>query len=181
MVAKKKSAKKKPMDHEGKAYQAALKEFGAALKLLREGAFEKAREAFGTLAEEHSHEPELAQRARTYIRVCEEKLAAEPGEPCTPDGWYYLGVVRSNQGRREEALECFGKALQQDPTSPKYLYARAATYGLMERAEAAVNDLRQAVLGDPTVRFQAVNDSDFEPIRDDAGFIDLVEPTPVEG
>jgi len=174
------ATKKKTAKAEGPSYQAGLKEFGSALDLLRKGSLEKARTAFDAIATEFATEPELAQRAKTYSSVCSSRMPTEGGEPCTPDEWYYQGVVHSNMGRSEQALEYFGKALQQDPTSAKYLYARSATQGREGNAEAAVNDLRQAVLADPTVRFQAVNDSDFEPIRDDAGFIDLIEPTPVE-
>ena len=42
----------------------------------------------------------------------------------------------------------------------------------------AVTDLRQAIASDPTVRFQAVNDPDFEKIREEPAFIDIIEPTP---
>ena len=44
--------------------------------------------------------------------------------------------------------------------------------------EKAVADLRQAISVDPTVRFQAVNDPDFERIREEPAFIDIIEPTP---
>ena len=45
-------------------------------------------------------------------------------------------------------------------------------------AVAAVEDLRQAIAADPKLRYQAANDGDFEKIRDEAAFIDLIEPTP---
>ena len=45
-------------------------------------------------------------------------------------------------------------------------------------AEAAVADLRKSISIDPLIRFQLINDSDFEQIRDEATFIDLIEPTP---
>lgn len=163
---------------DGDAYQAALKEFGSACTLLQKGDFGKAMEAFRSIALANPGERELVQRAETYVKICESRLAPEPGEPCTADHWYYLGVILCNEGKHDEAIRYLGNALTQDPTSPKYLYARASAFAMQGNAQSAVADLRQAVLGDPTVRFQAVNDPDFEPIRDDAGFIDLVEPTP---
>ena len=50
----------------------------------------------------------------------------------------------------------------------------------MGLAVTDLNDrrLRRAVAAEPTLRFQASNDSDFERIRDDAAFIDVIEPTP---
>jgi len=46
------------------------------------------------------------------------------------------------------------------------------------RVDAAVRDLRQAITVDPQVRFQAGNDPDFEAIREEPAFIDIIEPTP---
>jgi tetratricopeptide (TPR) repeat protein len=163
------------------AYQSALKEFGNASRLLQKGDYAKAKAAFQAIAAGNPEERELVQRAETYVTICDNRMAPPAGEPCTADDWYYQGVVSSNQGNHDEAIRCLGKALKQEPTSPKYLFARASAFGKQGNAQLAVADLRQAVLGDPAVRFQAVNDSDFEPIRDDAGFIDLIEPTPAEG
>ena len=162
------------------AYESALKEFGAASRLLQKGDFSKAKEAFQAIADGNPEERELMQRARTYATICENKLAPAAGEPCTAEDWYYKGVVCSNQGNHDEAIRCLGHAIKQDPTSPKYLFARASAFSMQGNPQMAVADLRQAVLGDPAIRFQAVNDPDFEPIRDDAGFIDLIEPTPAE-
>ena len=44
--------------------------------------------------------------------------------------------------------------------------------------EQAVSDLRQAIAADPQIRFQAINDPDFEQIREEPAFIDIIEPTP---
>ncbi len=163
------------------AYDSALKEFGKASKLLQKGDYATAREAFLAIAAGSPEERELAQRAGAYATICENRLAPAAGEPSTADDWYYLGVMNSNRRNHDEAIRCLGNALKQDPTSPKYLFARASAFSMQGNAQLAVADLRQAVLGDPAIRFQAVNDSDFEPIRDDAGFIDLIEPTPAEG
>ncbi len=181
MVTKKTQSSPSQAAVKSDAYQTALKEFGGATKLLRKGDNAKAKEMFQTIPDAIPEERELVQRVETYIAICEKRMAPAAGEPCTADDWYYLGVIRSNEGRFDEAIQYLGNALKQDPTSPKYLYARASTLGLQGNAQLAVADLRQAVLSDPTIRFQAVNDSDFELIRDDAGFIDLIEPTPAEG
>ena len=182
MATKKKSKRREAKTAaQTDAYKSSLKEFGAASKLLQKGDYSKAKEAFHAIAKGNPEERELVQRAETYVTICENKLAPAPGEPCTADDWYYQGVVNSNKGDHDEAIRCLGNALKQDPTSPKYLFARASAFGMQGNAQLAVADLRQAVLGDPAIRFQAVNDSDFEGIRDDAGFIDLIEPTPAEG
>jgi hypothetical protein len=67
--------------------------------------------------------------------------------------------------------------MQQTPNSAKLLYARASAWAISGRADSAVSDLRQAIALDPTLRFQAVNDFDFERIREEPSFIDIIEPT----
>jgi tetratricopeptide (TPR) repeat protein len=86
--------------------------------------------------------------------------------------------MSSNNGQYDEALDLLERALQQMPDSPKVLYARASTWSLKGNAEAAVAELRRAISVDPRVRFQATNDPDFEPIREEPAFIDIIEPTP---
>ena len=77
-----------------------------------------------------------------------------------------------------EAVSLLDRALVQDPTSVRVLYARACAWALQKNAERAVSDLRSAIAVDPTIRFQAINDSDFERIREEPAFIDVIEPTP---
>ena len=65
-------------------------------------------------------------------------------------------------------------------SADKVLYARATVHARVGNGELAIADLRAAVAIDPKLRFQATNDQDFDGIRDDASFIDIVEPTPAE-
>ena len=82
-----------------------------------------------------------------------------------------------NSGDTEGSIRLLDQALQHDPTSVRVLYARSSAWALSGNADAAVRDLRQAIAGDPTIRFQAVNDADFERIREEPAFIDIIEPT----
>ena len=78
----------------------------------------------------------------------------------------------------DTAIKLLDQALGEDPSSARYLYARASAYALKGHADAAIGDLRQAIIIEPTVRFQAANDTDFEQIREEPSFIDIIEPTP---
>ncbi|MDX1390378.1 MAG: tetratricopeptide repeat protein, partial [Acidobacteriota bacterium] len=110
--------------------------------------------------------------------VAERTLTPPPPEPTNAEGFYARGVLRSNRGDLDGALTDLNRALETDSSSPRFLYARASVYALKKQAEAAAADLRKAVQSDPTVRFQATNDPDFEAIRDEATFIDVIEPSP---
>ncbi len=159
-------------------YEAALKAFASAVELLHKGDYARARDAFERIAAENAHEMELSARARDYAAACARRLAPEPARPKDPDELYYRGVVQANAGRLDAALELLGQALDKAPGSAKVLYARATTHAQLGDGAAAISDLRAAVGAEPTLRFQALNDPDFDGIRDEAGFIDVVEPTP---
>ncbi len=160
------------------AFEAALKQFTTALNLFHKGAYPEAMEIFRSLEPVSGEEPVLAGRARTYAVVCERKVRSGSWEPRTPEERYRLGVAQANEGRLEEALRLYDLALQESPDHPGYLYARASVRALQGNAEAAAADLKRAIQVEPHLRFQAANDPDFESVRDDPVFIDVIEPTP---
>ena len=159
------------------AFETALKDYASALDLLRKGDFERAKEQLQAVQSAVPNEPELLDRAEIYVRVCDRRLA---GEPDTPSGGelYRQAVFLSNSGDSDTAIELLDRALADDPGSVESLYVRACAWALKGVADAAVRDLRQAIALDPKIRFQAVNDPDFEKIREEPAFIDIIEPTP---
>ena len=106
------------------AYEVALERFGAALERLRTEDYAGAREMFERLAKETVDETELADRSRTYARICEQRLATAAAAPQTSDGFYYQGVVKANQGALEEANRLLDAAVELDPRSAKAFYAK---------------------------------------------------------
>ena len=85
-------------------------------------------------------------------------------------------MLHANAGRLDEALRHLDRAVAAEPGSAAYLYARAAARALQGNSAAAASDLRAAIRIDPSCRHQAANDSDFERIRDEAVFIDVMDP-----
>ncbi len=168
---------KKHPEHSA-AYDAALTEYAAALDVMRKGNYAAALTLFKKVEKACAEEPETAERARLYATLCARKIAPAAAEPTTAEGRYLLGIVRSNEGRGEDAVRLFDEALRQEPGSSRVLYARAAAWALRGNSAACVTDLRQAIAAEPRLRFQAANDSDFEKIRDESAFVDVIEPTP---
>jgi tetratricopeptide (TPR) repeat protein len=176
---RKKSAAPEPSaPPRSEAYEKALTDYTRGLELVHAGDYTAALEIFGTIASENPDEPELSERARSYASVCGKKLAVAPERPTTADGLYHLGVIRANDGHVDEALDLLNQGLELEAGSPRLHYARASVFALKGQADAAVADLRKAIEGDAKLRFQASNDPDFERIRDEASFIDVIEPTP---
>jgi tetratricopeptide (TPR) repeat protein len=178
MPTKKKAADGGAGADVNQAYEAAVGELAAALETMHKGDFESARQGFDKIAAEHSDEGSLAERARMYSRYCAGRLAGPAPEPQGADEMFYAAVIRSNNGDADGAIELIDRALKIEPESPRLLYARASAAAIKSDADSAVQDLRRAIAVDPQVRFQAANDPDFEVIREEPAFIDIIEPTP---
>ena len=160
------------------AFQQALETFGSALELLQSGEHAEAKELFDSLVAGHPDEPGLMERARTYAMICARRLDPPTPEPVSADEYYLHAVIKLNAREPDAALALLERSLTEQPRAPRLLYARASAHAQKGNAEAAVADLRQAITEDPTIRFQAANDPDFEPIREEPAFIDIIEPTP---
>jgi len=161
-------------------YRQALENFEAALARMNAGDAAGAREAFDRLAAEQTAEPHLADRARVYSAICARRVAPAPEPPRSAEERYHRAVMLVNSGDADSAIRVLDEALHASPNSSELLYVRASAWALKRNVESAVRDLRQAVAGDPQLRFQAANDPDFENVREEPAFIDIIEPTPTE-
>jgi tetratricopeptide (TPR) repeat protein len=176
----------KPVERQSEATRQALEEaynkliggFAGALEAFNRGELAEAKAGFEEVIGSADDEVVLRDRARSYAQICERRMTPAPDEPATAEERYYKAVLLLNDGRADEALLLIDQALQEMPSSAKYLYARASAWALQGNVEAAVSDLRQAISVDPQIRFQATNDPDFERIREEPAFIDIIEPTP---
>jgi tetratricopeptide (TPR) repeat protein len=159
-------------------YDEAIGKYGEAIDALRRADLARARDRFAEVEALSGEEPELAERARTYLRICKNRLAGASPEPVGAQERYHRAVVLSNDGRFDDALRLLDGLVREEPLSVPFLYARASVLALKGVVDRAVADLRQAIMVDPKVRFQAANDTDFERVREEPAFIDIIEPTP---
>src|SRR5262245_47657902 len=160
------------------AYEAAVSEFAAAFSLFGRREFVQAKEKFDAVtAMASADEPILADRARTYASICAQRTGGAPYTSGGADSDYHQGVFAANAGRLDDALAFLDRAAQARPDDASVLYARAAVRGLQGNADAAASELKKAVALDAKFRYQASSDPDFDRVRDEAAFIDVIEPT----
>ncbi len=136
--------------------------------------YEKAREFFEKLASVDP--PEIASRARDYLRMCEQKLSVG-GTPVKGTKEYYdLGVAQLNVRNLDAALESLSKAQKAGANQEHVRYALAAVYALQGKLDAALDHLEAAIQLRPANRFLAARDEDFQSLADHPRFRQLIRP-----
>jgi len=149
----------------------AVKQFEAAVFYFHKESYEKAKEILRSLAD--TAPPEVADRARVHLRLCERRSATAAAPKTAADN-YLFGVAELNAGRPELAAAYLEKARHQEPGREDVCYALAASYALQGKAEGALEVLKVAVDLRPQNRFQARQDPDFRSLAGDPRFQELV-------
>ena len=117
----------------------------------------------------------MPERARTYKALCDRSLERRPS--FKPKGFEELlnyGVYLHNRGEFEQALKFLRQAEELSPKNEHVLYCLAATAARAGDTAAALKALESAIVASAGNRALAKSDSDFDPIRDEDAFIDLV-------
>lgn len=154
----------------------ALKEMERGLAQLHKQNYEEALPHFQAILDGYPQEKELVDRVQVYVRVCRTNIDARTPPQRKPEEYYYLGVMRANEANYDEAVEFLDRALQVDPKDEKAHYVMASTRALRGDREMAIRHLQEAITINPTNRVYAQNDPDFEPIRGDDEFQNLIYP-----
>lgn len=153
----------------------AIRDYERGLKLFHDGKFAEARDVFLALRDGQPGEPELKPRAVAYLQACETRLAVPPPEiPRVPDGLYLQAVLRTNDGRPEEAIPLLERARSQAPKDDRILYLLAVNHFRRAQRERALELLREAIRLRDLNRKLARNDPEFEEIREDRDFLQVV-------
>lgn len=166
---------KKPSAARGKRLSQALDLFEKGAKALGKRDHARAKAHFEELLEKHPDEYDLAERARVYLTICERAVEKQPAyRPKSVEDLVAWGVLLHNDGEYAEAIKQFRKATESAPKNDHALYCLAASSARAGETEAALAALRDAIAVSPESRAQARSDSDFDPLREEEAFVDLV-------
>lgn len=154
----------------------ALKDFERGVMALGKQNYAGALEHFQAIVDGFPKEKELLDRAQVYIRICKGMADQKPAQPRKPDEFFYYGVMKANDAEYEEAVKYLDRALEANPKDEKVHYVLASTLALKGDRQDALKHLREAVELNATNRVYARNDPDFEPLREDEDFMNLIHP-----
>jgi len=160
-------------------HEKALKEFERGVGLLQKQSYSEAIERFQAIVGSFPQEKELTDRAQVYLRICQNVLERKEPQPRKPEDFFYFGVIKANEANYDEAVKFLEKALQANPKDEKVHYVMASTLAAKGDRREALEHLREAIELNATNRIYARNDPDFEPLRDDDNFQNLIHPEEV--
>jgi len=109
-----------------------------------------------------------------YERSIEDFSRANELDPRLTVAYVYRGLAYFNLGRSEEAVEAYEEAIKLDPRFSVAYYQLARLYARQGDNEKAVSDLKKAINLNPELRTKARSDNEFEKIRQQQDFIDLI-------
>ncbi|MFZ0271432.1 MAG: tetratricopeptide repeat protein [Acidobacteriaceae bacterium] len=151
-----------------------LQDYQNALQFMQQGKFEKARALFEKLSRDAP--PEVLERSRVYLAVC-ERNAKDPSLTFkTPEERYDYAVSLLNSGSYEEARDQFEAILDAAPNADFAHYGMALLSSITGQAEEALDHLGRAIQLNPANRIQARSDPDFIDMADDPRFTELLYP-----
>ena len=154
----------------------AVELFEKAMRALGKRDYERAKEHFESLLSANAEERDVAERARLYLGVCRRALDKRPAfKPKTFDELLNHGVFQHNRGDFDEALKLFGQAAEQQPKNEHVLYCIAVSAAQAGDVSGALKSLRAAIQANPASRAQARADVDFDPIRENEEFLEILD------
>jgi tetratricopeptide (TPR) repeat protein len=157
-------------------YAQAVQNYEAGLRAMQEHKFEKAKAHLQKVVGGPSKE--LGDRATVHINTCNQHLERTTTQFKTPEEHYDYTVSLMNLGDYVAAREHLEKLSKQVPKADYVAYGLAALDCLTGKVEDSLRHLDEAIKLNPTLRFQARNDSDFQNLAEDPRFTELLYPDP---
>jgi tetratricopeptide (TPR) repeat protein len=157
-------------------FSQAVQNYEGGLRALQERKFDKAKAQFQKVIE--SGIRELSDRASVHLNACNQHLARTAVAFKTPEEHYDYAISLMNVGDYVTAREHLEKLVKTNAQSDYIWYGLAVLDCLTGHSEDALKRLSEAIRLNPSNRFQARSDSDFNPMADDPRFTELLYPEP---
>jgi len=153
-----------------------LQSYEAGLRAMQEHKYDKAKTLLQKVVSGTNRE--IGDRAAVHLNACNQQLERGATQFKTAEEHYDFVVSLINLGDYVSAREHLDKLSKQVPKADYVAYGLAALDCLTGHVEDSLKNLARAVSLNPTLRFQARNDSDFQNLSEDPRFTELLYPDP---
>jgi tetratricopeptide (TPR) repeat protein len=148
--------------------------YEAALRLMQEGKYDKARAAFDKMLA--AGPGDLAERIRMYINACLQQTAKEKTVFGSCEEHFDYAVSLLNDGNYEDARGEFAAILKENDKADYAFYGLAVLASMTGDSHMCLEHLTEAIRQNPQNRILARSDSDFQDMADDPRFTELLYP-----
>ena len=152
----------------------AIAGYEAALALLHQGKFPKAKEAFIKMLD--TAPPDIAERIRMNINLCLLQVSKGTTTFQSHEEQYDCAISMLNSGHYEDARAHFREIQKNHPEATYVYYGMAVLASMTSEANHCLAHLAEAIRHNPQHRIQARSDSDFQNMADDPRFTELLYP-----
>ena len=157
-------------------YTQAVKNYEDGLRAMQEHKFDKAKGYLQKVI--GGPYKELSDRANVHLNTCNQHAERAAAQFKTPEEHYDYAVSLMNVGDYIAAREHLERLAKQVPKADYLAYGVAALDCLTGHVEDSLRHLEEAIKLNPTLRFQARNDADFQNLSEDPRFTELLYPDP---
>jgi tetratricopeptide (TPR) repeat protein len=154
----------------------AVQNYESGLRAMQEHKFDKAKGFFQKVLA--GPMKELADRANVHLSACNQQLERVTAQFKSAEEHYDYAVSLMNVGDYVGAREHLDKLSKQAPKADFVAYGLAALDCLTGHVEDSLRHLDEAIHINPSLRFQARNDSDFQNLAEDPRFTEMLYPDP---
>jgi TolA-binding protein len=153
----------------------AVEAFERSVAAMHRHQYGEASDGFTRLIQAYPSERGLLDRARVYLDLCQRELRRRPAEPRTVEERLTAATAALNVGDDRSAERLAESVLAEEPRQDLALYLLAVIAARRDATEAALAYLGEAIAVSPDAGAQARLDSDFESLREDERFRQLVD------
>ncbi|MGH9499021.1 MAG: TPR end-of-group domain-containing protein [Terriglobales bacterium] len=154
----------------------AVQNYESGLRAMQEHKFDKAKGLLRKVLD--GPHRELADRASVHLSACNQQLERVTAQFKNTEEHYDYAVSLMNLGDYVGAREHLDKLSKQTPKADFVAYGLAALDCLTGHVEDSLRHLDEAIHINPSLRFQARNDSDFQNLAEDPRFTEMLYPDP---
>lgn len=176
MLEMKKAATPKASPAHDPQFAQSVQNYEAGLRAMQERKFDKAKTLFQKIIA--TGPKELADRATVHLNACNQQLARANVNFKTAEEHYDYVVSLMNVGDYVTAREHLEQLVNKHGKADYIWYGFAVLECLTGHVEESLKKLHEAIKLNPSNRFQARSDSDFNNMADDPRFTELLYPEP---
>jgi len=151
-----------------------LAQYEAALRLMQDGKYDKAHDAFNKMLA--ASPPDLAERIRMYINACLQQATKGKTTFLSDEERYDYAISLLNEGDYEDARAQLKRIITENDRADYAFYGLAVLASMTGDAHNCLEHLTEAIRLNGKNRIQARADSDFQDMADDPRFTELLYP-----